>query len=117
MRSAPIKKAPEGLSLRGFRVVAILVLLQGLDVGGLRTLGTVGNLEAHALTLRESLEPIACDGRKVHENIGTVSLLDKAKTLGITEPLYCSFCHLTNSLFNVCPWETARRTHKKKPRT
>jgi len=72
----PRKEYPSG----AFVVVAILDL-QGYDVGGLRTLGTVGYLEAHALTLRESLEPIALDGRKVHENIGTVSLLDKAETL------------------------------------
>jgi hypothetical protein len=60
--------------------VAFLVL-QGYDVGGLRTLGTVGNLESNALTLGESLETITLDGRKVHENIWTVSLLDKAETL------------------------------------
>ena len=74
------KKAPEGNPSGALVVVAILVL-QGLDVGGLRTLGTVGNLEAHALTLGKGFETITLDGRKMHENIGTVSLLDKTETL------------------------------------
>jgi hypothetical protein len=75
-KKKPRKELPSG----AFDVVAILVL-QGYDVGGLRTLGTVGHLEANALTLGEGFEPLRLDGRKVHENIGTVSLLDKAETL------------------------------------
>jgi len=80
LRAALIKKPRKDNPSGAFVVVAILNL-QGYDVGGLRTLGTVGNLEAYALTLGESLEPIALDGRKVHENVWTVSLLDEAETL------------------------------------
>jgi len=98
---APDKKSP-GKFTPGALVVAAVLLLQGYDVGGLRTLGTFGDLEAHALTLGKGLEALRLDRREVHENIRTVGLLNKAETLGITEPLDCSFCHLNNSLFCVC---------------
>lgn len=74
------KKPRKGYPSGALVVVAFLVL-QGLDVGGLRTLGTVGDLEAYALTLGKGFETITLDGRKMHENIGTVSLLDKTETL------------------------------------
>lgn len=111
-----IKKPRKDVPSGAFVVVAFLVL-QGYDVGGLGALGTFGYLKAHALTLGKSLEPLGLDSREVHENVGTVSLLDEAETLGITEPLYCSFCHLNNSLFCVCIPSHNAPGLRKRPRT
>ena len=62
-------------------------------VGGLQALGALGDLELHGVTLVQAPEPLHCDGGMMHEDIVAVRAGDKAKTLGIIEPLHFAFFH------------------------
>ena len=53
--------------------------LQSRDAAGLGTLGAVRDLEGHPLALFQGFEAVALDSRKVHEHVGTFSLLDEAE--------------------------------------
>jgi hypothetical protein len=65
----------------------------GSDLGhlfGLKTLGALHQLELDNLTLIQGAVAIALNGSKVYENILVTFWIsgDKAKTLGVVEPLY-----------------------------
>src|SRR3984885_12060577 len=61
---------------------------------GLRTLGTLGDLEFHLLVLFEAAEASAVDLGVVHEDVRALRLRDEAETFFGVEPLHGSLCHL-----------------------
>jgi hypothetical protein len=64
------------------------------DLGRLHAFRSLLGLEAHALPFRQGLEATTLDDGMMHEYIFTAVLrFDKAKTLGIVEPLYCTSTH------------------------
>jgi hypothetical protein len=80
-----------------------LSLFYGTNVRGLRTLGPFGWFEGDLLAFGEGLESVSLDGRKVHEQIVPVLLLNKAVALLIGEPFDCSFRQ--DFLLPPFPWE------------
>src|ERR1700722_1217601 len=60
---------------------------------GLRTLGTLGDLEFHLLVLFKAAEASAVDLRVVHEDVWALGLRDEAETFFGVEPLHSSLCH------------------------
>src|SRR5882762_8315267 len=63
---------------------------QALDLGhvaGLWALRTVDDLELYRLAFLERTEPVALNGRVVHEDITASVALDEPVTLGVVEPL------------------------------
>src|SRR6478735_68928 len=66
----------------------------GADLLGLRALGTLGDVELHALGLLERAVAAALDGAVVHEDVRAATVLgDEAEALFSVEPLDCSLCH------------------------
>jgi hypothetical protein len=64
------------------------------DLGRLHAFRSLLGLEAHALPFSQGLEATTLDDGMMHEDIFTAVLrFDKAKTLGIVEPLYCTSTH------------------------
>lgn len=64
------------------------------DLLGLGTLGTLGDLELHALRLVERTVAVALDGGVVDEHVGAATILgDEAEALLSVEPLNGAFCH------------------------
>jgi hypothetical protein len=64
------------------------------DLGRLHAFRSLLGLEAHALPFSQGLEATTLDDGMMHEDILTAVLrFDKAKTLGIVEPLYCTSTH------------------------
>jgi hypothetical protein len=51
------------------------------------------DLEGHFLSRRQGLEPVALDGREVHEHILSALLLDEPVTLSGIEPLHSTRWH------------------------
>lgn len=53
------------------------------------------NIESDFLTFVQGLETFGLDGRKMYEDVITAIILcEKAKTLGLVEPLDCSCSHV-----------------------
>jgi hypothetical protein len=64
------------------------------DLGRLHAFRSLLGLEAHALPFSQGLEATTLDDGMMHEDIfAAVLRFDKAKTLGIVEPLYCTSTH------------------------
>ncbi len=77
----------------GFFPVVEVVLFAD-DVRGLRSLGTLLNVESDFLTFRQSAEARAVDRAEMHEHIrATVILGNKAETLGFVEPFHGTSSH------------------------
>src|SRR5262249_4709371 len=57
------------------------------NVAGLRAFGTVNDLELHCLAFLERPEPVALNGRVVHEDVAASVALDETVPLGVVEPL------------------------------
>ena len=77
----------------GFFPVVEVVLFAD-DVRGLRSLGTLLNVESDFLTFRQSTEARTADRAEVHEHIGaTVILGNEAETLGFVEPFNGTSSH------------------------
>ena len=77
------------------------ILLSGLDdldVLGLPALGSFDYIETNRLTLLQATEAIALNCRVMDENIFATLTAQKAESLCIVEPLYCSLFHETCSL-------------------
>src|SRR3984957_15308219 len=64
------------------------------NLTGLRTLGTLGDLEFHLLVLFKAAEASAVDLGVVDEDVRTLRLRDEAETFFGVEPLHSSLCHL-----------------------
>ena len=62
------------------------------DVGGLRALLSLGDVELHPLTLGEGLESIHSDGAEVDEDVFALVGGDKAVALRLVEPLNRTLC-------------------------
>jgi hypothetical protein len=62
-------------------------------IGCGRTFGTLFDVEGDPVTFVERPEAGGVDSRMMNENIGTVFLLDKAKSLTVIEPLHDTICH------------------------
>src|SRR5437870_3030976 len=65
----------------------------GPHVGGLRTLGALGDVELDLLVLLKVAVPGALDRAEVHEDVGTVLLGDEAEALLGAEPLHGASGH------------------------
>lgn len=70
--------------------IVFQVRLDLLDVRGLGTLGSFGDLEGYRLALGEGLEAIALDRAEMHENILAVVGGDESIPLSVVEPFYCA---------------------------
>ena len=81
-------------------------------VAGLRTLRTVDNLELHCLAFLERTEPIALNGRVVHEDITASVALDESVALGVVEPLDLA-CDTHRSISCLLGREVASLNKKK----
>src|SRR5262249_59447831 len=69
------------------------------NVAGLRAFGTVNDLELHCLAFLERPEPVALNGRVVHEDIAASVTLDESVPLGVVEPLdFSCDAHRSSSL-------------------
>src|SRR5690349_10592676 len=68
------------------------------DVGGLKSLGTLHDLELNVVALGERPEPLGDDGGVVHEHVFATVLRDEAKSLRIVEPLDRALRHCCNLL-------------------
>ena len=78
--------------------------LQRDDVGGLKTLGALLDIELDALALFKSLEPLHQDGSMVDEHVLTHIAGDETIPLGVTEPLDRSclfFFHFLYSFYSL----------------
>ena len=65
-------------------------ILEGLDVGGLQALGSLGDLEFNRLAIIQRLVAISHDRGEMHENVFSALALDESKALAGVEPLHCS---------------------------
>src|SRR5882762_9683079 len=85
------------------------------DVAGLRTFRTVDDLELYSLAFLERTEPVALNGRVVHENVTASVTLDEPVALGVVEPfdLACD-THRSSSLLAVTRARVIEQ--KKRPR-
>src|SRR5437867_304392 len=83
------------LALPPSREVIPRGLLDLADVRGLQALRPTGDVELHALTLCQGLEPFALDRGEMDEHVLATFLGDEAKTLRLVEPLHSSTCHCT----------------------
>jgi len=85
----------------------------GADAVSLRALGTLGDLELHALRLVQRLVAVGVDGGVVNEHIGAAAVLgDETKALFSVEPLDGALCHGVN-LFLLGAMECTRRAFHK----
>jgi len=76
-------------------------VLQDLNVLCLPTLGAFLDFELDRLAFLQAAESIRLDRREMHENVFAGLTADKAKTLGVVKPLYCSLFHVvTFSVLN-----------------
>jgi len=55
---------------------------------------TLNNIKGHAVSFGEGFKAIALNFGEMNEHVRSVVLLDKTETLGVVEPLHCTFCHL-----------------------
>jgi hypothetical protein len=84
------------------RLCLSLLDLQELNVLSLPSLCPFDHVELDCLAFLKALESITLNGAKVDKYILTALPRDKAKSLGIVKPFYCSLFHLlfhTNFLF------------------
>ncbi len=85
-----------GVSLK---LLAQCLTLSRLNVRRGRTLRALLQTEFHFLAFGQGLETTALDGGVMHEDIlAAVGGGDKAKTLGVVKPLYCSCNHGNTSV-------------------
>src|SRR5699024_1876127 len=71
----------------------------GPDALCLRALGALGDLELDALRLVQRAVALGLDGRVVHEDVVTATVLgDEAVALLCVEPLHSSLCHVVRVL-------------------
>src|SRR5882672_10658630 len=76
--------------MTGSHVPSAISHYKGLDlrdVAGLRAFRTVNDLELYRLAFLERTEPVALNGRVVHEDVTASVALDEPVTLGVVEPL------------------------------
>src|SRR6266705_4849130 len=75
------------------------------DVLRLQTLGTLRDIEFHAVALGEAAEALGLDRREVDEHVWTRLLRDKAKALRVVEPLHLTLSHtvLTSAQWGTAP--------------
>jgi hypothetical protein len=64
--------------------------LEGLDVGGLQALGSLGNLEFNRLAVIQRLIAISHNRGEMHEHIFSTLALDETEALAGVKPLHCS---------------------------
>jgi hypothetical protein len=64
--------------------------LEGLDVGGLEALGSLGDFKFNRLAIIERLIAISHNRGEMDENVLTALALDEPEALAGIEPLYCS---------------------------
>src|SRR5207249_12216049 len=64
------------------------------DVRRLQPLRTARHVELERLALGERLEPLAGDGREMHEHVLALRLGDESKALRLVEPLHGATSHL-----------------------
>ena len=72
-------------------------LVTQCDVAGLRSFGSLLNIELDLLTFRQVAETIALNGGEMDENVLATFALDEAEALVTVEPLNCtdySFRHV-----------------------
>jgi hypothetical protein len=74
-----------------FGFIKLMRRLDFNDVGSLRAFLSVGYVKADLLAFFQSLETFILDCGKMDKYVGTILLLDKAETLAVVEPLYCTF--------------------------
>jgi len=68
--------------------VAVGVLAYDRDVGGLKTLGSLGHVVLHRCSLAQSSKAFSLDRAVMDEHVLTICASDEAKALGIVEPLH-----------------------------
>src|SRR4030081_2822909 len=64
--------------------------LEGLDVGGLQALWSLGNLEFNRLAVIQRLIAISHNRGEMHEHIFSTLALDETEALAGVKPLHCS---------------------------
>ncbi len=62
-------------------------------IGCCRSFGTVNYIKTYRSTLIKRPVTVRLNGGMVNENIRSIFLLDKTKTLGRIKPLYNTFIH------------------------
>ena len=63
----------------------------GGNVFGLQAFLSVHDIEAHFLAFLQTLETRAGDCTEMHEHVRAIITADKAETLGVIEPLHCTY--------------------------
>ena len=69
--------------------------LATLDWSYVFSLGTflaISDVELNLLAISQSFEAVALNRAEMYEHIGAIFTLDKAKSFGFVEPLYCTIC-------------------------
>src|SRR5260370_4322370 len=74
------------------------------DVGGLKPLGPLGDLELDLVPLDDALETLSLDGAEMHEHVLAILLGDEAVPLCVVAPLHVTLSHLSaTSLLRLAP--------------
>jgi hypothetical protein len=79
-----------GTPKRTARSVFLRSGLEGLDVGGLEALGSLGDFKFNRLAIIERLIAISHNRGEMDENVLTALALDEPEALAGIEPLHCS---------------------------
>jgi hypothetical protein len=79
-----------GTPKRTARSVFLRSGLEGLDVGGLEALGSLGDFKFNRLAIIERLIAISHNCGEMDENVLTALALDEPEALAGIEPLHCS---------------------------
>lgn len=72
--------------------------LERLNVRSLPALGAFYYIELHCLAFLKALKAAGIDRRVVYEHVLAVLAANKAKSLRVIEPLYCSLFHVVSFL-------------------
>jgi len=71
----------------------MLLILQNLHVLCLPTLGAFDDIELHWLAFLQAAKSVRLNCGEMNEDILAIFPADKAISLGVIEPLYCSLFH------------------------
>src|SRR2546421_6482012 len=74
------------------------------DVGCLKSLRTLGDVELHALALGQGLEALTRDRREMHEHVLAAFLRDEPEALRIVEPLHRTHRHFVTPCLRGRDW-------------
>jgi hypothetical protein len=83
------------------------------DIGGLKALRTLLDVEGYRVPFGQGLETLGLDGGEMNEDVLATILGNETEPLCVIEPLDNPFCHCcVSSSSNDCPVRNGRRQSK-----